>query len=224
MDPKLIESYLKQTEVLRAPRKTLSTFGATRIDYHLISPVEDMSNRTRLRHGNVVSLRPKIITAQAFIERFEGFGEESGPFAQWLDAAYRDLLRSLEYNFKNQGFDTRVLSERPEIVASRINDDLEAKDDRDQAVIRCPDGAWSLALMKFTLDESARSFPVHVRDLERRGLFQSDQRDSGRRRREIEKLFEQAAQDRSALEALGKKLREYGLFEEYEDRYLSFFK
>jgi hypothetical protein len=167
VNPKLIESYLTQTKVLKQPRRLLSTFGSTQIEYHLISPVEDLEDRTRLRQGTVVSDRPKILTADAFLDRFQGFGEEAGDFERFLSGAYRDLLRALEYNFKNQGFSTRVLSEKPAVVAERIAGEL---DDR-QALISCPDGAWSLALMKFTLDESARSFPTNVQDLERRNLF-----------------------------------------------------
>lgn len=171
VDPKLIQTYLSQTSIVRAPRRMLSTFGATQIEYHLVSGVDELPNRTRLREGIVVSQRPKILTAEAFAERFEGFGDESKPFADWLSGAYRDLLRALEYNFKNQGFRARVLSESPAEVADRIAKDLDGRDDRGQALVRCPDGAWSLALMKLTLDESARSFPTHVRDLERRGRF-----------------------------------------------------
>ncbi|MDE2291390.1 MAG: hypothetical protein KGL53_04845 [Elusimicrobia bacterium] len=223
MEPNLISQYLRQTEILRAPRKALATFGATRIEYHMVSPVEELDNRTRLRQGTVVSLKPQILTPEAFAERFEGFGDDAKPFQQWLKGAYRDLLRSLEYNFKNQGFSTRVISEPPAAVAQRIAAELDAKDQQFDTLIRCPDGAWSLALMKFALDESARSFPVHVRDLERRGLFQPEKHAEDRRRREIEALFQTASQDRTALPELGKKLRDYGLFEEYEDRYLRFY-
>lgn len=132
-----------------------------------------MPDRTRLREGRVVSERPKILTPDAFAERFSGFGDESSPFAQWLSQSYRDFLRALEYNFRNQGFSTRVLSDAPRVVAERIAADLDARDQRDQTVIVCPDAAWSLALMKFALDESAKSFPTHVRDLERRNLFRN---------------------------------------------------
>ena len=224
MDPKLIETYLSQTQILRAPRKALATFGATQIEYHLVSPVEDLAHRTRLREGTVVSLKPKILTAEAFAERFEGFGDDAKPFAQWLTGAYRDLLRSLEYNFKNEGFTTRVLSEPPAAVADRIAAELDGRDDRANALIRCPDGGWSLALMKFTLDEAARSFPGHVADLERRGLFTPGKQADDKKRREIETLFAAAERDRGALEELGRKLREHGLFAEYEDRYLRFFR
>ncbi len=171
MEARLIRSFLDRTEIVRSPRRALSTFGATTIDYHLVSPVDDLPDRARLREGKVVSERPKILTPDAFAERFQGFGAEGAEFARWLSQSYRDFLRALEYNFRNQGFTTRVLSDAPRVVAERIVADLEARGQRDQAVIVCPDGAWSLALMKFALDESARSFPTHVRDLERRDLF-----------------------------------------------------
>lgn len=218
-----IENLLARTEILRAPTRRLATFGATRIDYHLISPADGLADRTRLREGVVVSARPAIVTPEAFKERFEGFGDEAAEFARWAAASYRDLLRALEYNFRNQGMAARVLSADPRLVAERMIADFDARGVTDQAVIRCPDGAWPLALMKFTLDEAARSFPGHVRDLERRAMFSPDRGAGDRRRREVEALFGDAGRDRAALRKLGAKLREYGLFEEYEDRFLSLF-
>ena len=171
MDAALLRRFLSETEILRAPRRSLSTFGATDIRYHLISSIDDLRHRTRLREGRVVSMRPKIITPEAFAERFQGFGPEGAELTRWLTDQYRDLLRVLEYNFANQGFDTRVISDAPRAVADRISADIDRREARDSALILCPDSGWSLALMKFTLDEAARSFPTHVRDLERRGLF-----------------------------------------------------
>jgi len=217
------ERLLARTKILRAPRHRLSTFGATRIEYHVVSDVEGMRSRARLREGTVVSSRPQILTPDAFKERFEGFGDDSAEFARWVSSAYRDLLRALEYNFRNQGLAARVLNEAPRVVAERIAADFDARGASDQAVILCPDAAWSLALMKFTMDEAARSFPVNVRDFERRGMFEADRGEGGRRRREIEALFRDARQDKAAVPALKKKLDDYGLFPEYEDRFLALF-
>ncbi|MCX5795417.1 MAG: hypothetical protein NTY77_07990 [Elusimicrobia bacterium] len=223
MDAEAFRKLVGEVKVLRAPAHTLATFGATRLTYHLVSPVEDLKDRTRLRRGTVLSDKPKIITPDAFAERFQGFGRQAKEFAQWLTPAYRDLLRALEYNFKNQDLRTRVLAGEPQAVAGRIITDLDRREAGDEAVIGCPDAAWGLALMKFTLDHAARSFPVQVRDLERRGLFDPEGLSADRRRREVEQLFAAARQDRGAVELLGRKLREYGLFEEYEDRFLAFF-
>ncbi|MFA6002768.1 MAG: hypothetical protein WC881_01735 [Elusimicrobiota bacterium] len=223
MDAPLFQDLLKRIEIVRAPGRALSTFGATRLTYHLISPIDELKDRTRLRRGTVLSEKPKILTPDAFKERFQGFGRGAKEFAQWLTPAYQDLLRALEYNFKNQDLRTRVVSGTPQEVAERVKADLDRQGAQDQAVIRCPDAAWSLALMKFTLDHTARSFPVQVRDLDRRGLFDPAGKEADRRRREVESLLAAARTDHSGVQALGRKLREYGLFEEYEDRFLSLF-
>ncbi len=204
------------------PTRRLATFGATQISYHLVSSTGP-ERRTRLRQGTVRSERPQILTPQSFVDRFQGFGEEARDFAQWINSAYRDVLRALEYNFKNQGFETRVISQDSADVAARIQQDLDSRDERLSAVIRCPDPAWSLALMKFTMDEASRSFPGHVRDLDRRGLFDPEGRSDSRRRREIDELFSRAASSPDAKETLGAKLRDYGLWPEYEDRFLGLF-
>jgi hypothetical protein len=218
-----IEKLLARTEILRLPAHRLATFGATRIDYHVISDADGLHDHARLREGTVVSSRPKILTPDAFKERFEGFGDEAAEFARWVSTSYRDLLRALEYNFRNQGVAARVLRDAPRVVAERMIADFDARGSSDQAVILCPDAAWSLALMKFTMDEAARSFPGHVKDFERRGMFAPDRGEGDRHHREVEALFKEARNDRAAVETLKGKLREYGLFEEYEDRFLSLF-
>jgi hypothetical protein len=218
-----IERLLARTEILRAPARRLATFGATRIDYHVISDADGLPDRARLREGSVVSSRPKILTPDSFKERFEGFGDEAAEFARWVSTSYRDLLRALEYNFRNQGLAARVVNDAPRLVAERMIADFDSRGSSDQAVILCPDAAWSLALMKFTMDEASRSFPGHVKDLERRGMFSPDGGEDDRRRREVGNLLERAAKDRALVESLGRKLKEYGLFEEYEDRFLALF-
>ncbi len=223
MEKGSIERLLARTEILRAPSRRLATFGATRIDYHMISDADGLGGRARLREGTVVSARPRILTPDSFKERFEGFGDESAEFARWISTSYRDLLRALEYNFRNQGLAARVVHDEPRLVAERMVADYDARGSSDQAVILCPDAAWPLALMKFTLDEASRSFPGHVQDLERRGLFAPDGGEGDRRRREVEDLLGRARKDRALAEALGRKLKEYGLFAEYEDRFLSLF-
>ncbi|NNN05990.1 MAG: hypothetical protein HKL90_08845 [Elusimicrobia bacterium] len=214
-----IPGLLARIEVLRVPRRELATFGATRVDYQLVSDADGMPGRARLREGTVLSERPKILTPEAFGERFTGFGDNAAPYARWAESSYRDLLRALEYNFRNQDLRTRVLQRDPrELTASLLAEDASG------AVLTCPDAAWPLALIKLSLDEAARSFPGHVRDLERRGLFSADRGEDARRRREIEALFESARADRSQADALGRKLRGYGLFAEYEDRFLALFR
>ena len=223
MDRSTIAKFLRETQLLVQPERRLSTFGATRIRYHLVSSIDGSGDRTRLRQGLVVSEKPHILTPDALRERFEGFGEDSGEFARWLGEEYRDLLRALEYKFRNQDLVSRVLRDDPLEVAGRIHKEIASAGSTDSVLMRCPDSAWSLALMRFTLEEAKRSFPVNVRDLERRGHFAADGPEGLRRKNELEALFVRAARDADARSALGKRLRDYGLFEEYEDRFLALF-
>ena len=223
MDPALIAKFLEGTRLILGPKRALAAYGPTRLSYSLVSPIEDMKERTRLRQGSVLSEKPLILTPDSLKERFEGFGEESAQFARWLSDQYRDTLRALEYKFRNQDFTTRVLHEDPRDVAGRIREELESRSAQDSVLMCCPDPAWSLALMKFTLDEAARSYPSHVRSYEEHGLFDPGSAAMRRRRREVEALFGPAALDSAARAALGAKLKEYDLFAEYEDRYLSLF-
>ncbi|MBI5884457.1 MAG: hypothetical protein HZB91_15280, partial [Elusimicrobia bacterium] len=57
--------------------------------------------------------------------------------------------------------------------------------------------------------------------LDRRNLFNPEKKAQGRARAEIEALFRQAAADRSRVREQGRRLRELGLFEEYEDRFFA---
>ena len=224
MDADGVAKLLAGTSLLRRPRRSLNTFGATRTRYHLVSAVEDLRDRTRLREGLVVAERPRILTADSLRERFEGFGKESLEFADWLSSEYRAALRALEYRFSNREPTVSVLHADPSEVARRIESDLDARSEAGDLLIRCPDAGWSLALMKFTLDEASRSFPGNVRDLDRRGLFDPGAAAARRDRAEIERLFPPAALDPVRRQALGRRLKELGLFEEFEDRFLALFR
>ncbi|MBI4386789.1 MAG: hypothetical protein HY551_05355 [Elusimicrobia bacterium] len=223
MDAALIAKLLRSTQVVFAPTKTLAAYGPTRLQYHLVSPVEDLEGRTRLREGNVLSERPLILTPEILRERFSGFGEDAKEFSRWLCDQYRELLRALEYRFKNEDIKTRVLHEDHRLVLDRIKEDVSSVSPHDSVLIRCPDSAWSLALMKFTLDEAARAFPGHVRSFEEHGLFDPSASAVRRQRNEIDHLFRKAGPDPSLRSELGRKLKEYDLFSEYEDRFLSLF-
>ncbi|MBI4052081.1 MAG: hypothetical protein HY400_06210 [Elusimicrobia bacterium] len=217
---KLLE-ILDQIRLLRSPKRKLATFGDTRIQYHLLSSVEDLPDRCRLRQGNLLAFKPKILTLEALKERFQGFGSEAREYVDWLREAYWDVFRALEYSFKNEMSETRVLRQKPKVVAEKIQQDLDGREIAEAAVLMCPDAGWQLALMKFILDETRRSFPFQLREMEDRNLFNPEIREETRKRQEVEGLLKAASRDRSLIKDLGEKLHRYGLFQEYEDRFFS---
>lgn len=224
MDRKTIERWVRETRLIRPPARRLATFGSTKIAYHLVSPLDEMPGKTRLRQGSVLSEKPAILTPEALRERFEGFGEDADQFKDFIEARYGDVLRALEYRFKNDDLKTTVLASDFRDTAAKIKADADGREFSSDAVIECPDAAWSLALMSFTVDEARRSFAGNMQDLERRGKFDPDGGAGQRLRAEVEALFQRAARDSDARKLLGHKLREYGLMTEYEDRFLALYR
>jgi hypothetical protein len=212
---------LEETRVLRFPRHQLATFGSTEIQYHLVTAVSAAPAQSNLRTGLLIAKRPKIVTPESLADRFEGFGEQAKEFEKWLKEHYREAFRALEYNFRNQpeNMHSHALDARE--LSANIERDLDRTSPPRSALLFAPESGWTFALMKFILEETWRSFKSNVQELEDRGLFDPAQADLQRRRRDIESLFRAARQDASALRVLGERLKEYGLFEEYQDRFFA---
>ncbi|MDD5081883.1 MAG: hypothetical protein PHU08_00775, partial [Dehalococcoidales bacterium] len=65
-DRRIIEA-VKHTEILRAPKQRLSTFGSTSIYYYLVTEpsyasLENYVTETVVREGRVIAERPRIVT------------------------------------------------------------------------------------------------------------------------------------------------------------------
>lgn len=215
---------IEQTRVLRFPRYRLATFGASEISYNIVSAVSQEPTRAMLRMGRVTAERPRILGPDALSHQFEGFGDQSESFERWLKDTFRDAFRGLEYTFRNQLTDTLPHQTDARELAEKIQSDLEARDVPRAAVIFGPEKGWQFALMKFILEETSQSFPTNVRELEERGLFNPMQAMMNRQHREVESLFQRAATDPDAIAPLGRMLKEYNLFADYQDRFFNLIK
>ncbi|MCH7996388.1 MAG: hypothetical protein IIB11_01250, partial [Chloroflexi bacterium] len=70
---------MSQTEVLRAPRQNLATFGTTNVRYFLLtkpaySDLISASDDTVIREGRVISERPRVVT-HGYMLNLQGFGD-----------------------------------------------------------------------------------------------------------------------------------------------------
>jgi len=215
---------LRQTRILRPPKHTLATFGATTMRYVLLSRLPAMPEACRRREGEVSAQRPAILTPEFWRERFEGFGDETRTYRGQIDRHYGDSLRALEYTFHNE-LKSSSLEHAPfDQLAERAHKIMEEENAPRTALLSGPDQHWPLSVMKFAIETSLRSFPSNVRELDERGLFNPDERRHSLQRAHIEALFKQAARDPSQIKALGETLRREGLFAEYEDRFFSLIK
>jgi hypothetical protein len=215
-----MKKLLQQIQVVRAPKHRLATFGVSRIEYKLVTDVSGMGDRCRLRSGVVTAEKPSLITPQTLQDRFSGFGDDSKELSDLMTKQYGLAFMGLEYQFRNEPISTRVELSAPDAFMSHLVSDFDrATANFNSTLIRGGDKFWELSVMKFIVEETLASFSSNVQELKERGFLDGENRQEARQRREIEHLFAVAKKDRGAISALGKKLKDYGLFDEYQDAF-----
>lgn len=216
---KNINQIINNTRILRLPEHRLATFGITRIYYYFMSSIG--AEKTKVREGTVISQRPKIIAPEEYENIFEGFGKQASKYAQAIFQLTGADFRILEYRFKNDSNEVNTVNEPFSIVLKKINNRIDKKEDKLSAIIKGLDSAWQLSLMKFIVDITVKSSSSNITELEEKGMFNPATTNNRKIMNEIEKLFCEAAGNRSKIRELGQKLKQYGLFEEYEDRFFA---
>lgn len=217
-----IEYASELTETVLKPSNTLQTFGATVVDYRIVTELLDTVGKVRIREGRFHVERPRLITPSHIADQLaENFGEEASEFAREF-AKSKDGLRILQYglSFRKEEVEESVVPGALEEVAEDIANDLRAKDHAFAGVIIGVDDLWEVSLLRFGIELIGASVPKHVRDLAKRGdLADPPEGVSSSVRDEIETDFANAAGSRDRIHALGNKLRKHGLLSEYEDRF-----
>ncbi|MCB4757078.1 MAG: hypothetical protein LHV69_08660 [Elusimicrobia bacterium] len=209
---------MQQIQVVRPPKHRLSTFGVSQIHYHLVTDVPGLPDRSRLRIGQVTAERPQIITSKNLKERFEGFGAAAVDYAEWLATQYGEALRGLEYQFRNTPESSQIELTPPPILLRELTKEFDRGGGFRSALIRGTDKHWELSVMKFIIEETMTSFTSNIKELHERGFF-DEGRDVKRQHAEIQLLIKKARADSSLIPALGKKLKESGFFDQYQDEF-----
>lgn len=212
---------LNQIKILRPPKHSLATFGTTQLRYVLLSPIEGQPGQCRLRDGEVTAQKPRILTPDLWKERFEGFGEGTGSYSEQIEKSYGEAFRALEYTFKNDLRQTTLEHLPLPELTERSRKVLESEDKPRTALLEGPDSHWPLAVMKFIVEMSLRSFPSNVRELEEHDFFHPEKRVEQKHKREVERLFRQAQEDPQAVKPLAEFLKASGRFEDYQDRFFA---
>lgn len=215
----------RSTRIVYMPPKLLESFGASRVQYLVVSEDMDHPGRLTLRSGVVTSERPRVITPAYFRSRaVENFGEDARRYLEEVlsrDAKARFLEYGLRFG-KDKHHEDHV-SGNPLEVAEQAA--AEAQDNLTElkGVLVGPDDAWEVSLMHFLAQMVQRSLPFHARDIARKGLFQLDDGVPRAIRQELQEDFE-ACGSLDDARRLGEKLRAYGLFEAYEDQFYDLYR
>lgn len=220
MDDK-IKYALEHTELVRAPRQELATFGSSVVDYYVVT--ELVGNVSVVRDGRVIAERPRIVTP-AYLVNVEGFSEQARRYIAMM-ARERPHESGVLYRYKNEPKGMNVVSEPIEQVISKLDSQIEEQHRPLSTIIKGVEEVWDVSLLMFIYELSNRSLRANMAEFDRRGFLDTDA--SGvpeGARHHIEDLLQQVSRNLSRAPELVLELHRWGLFAEYQDRFFSLFR
>ena len=229
IDDEKIRHAVQYTETLRAPKQSLYTFGTTNIYYYLVtepaySELVKNITETVVREGRVIAERPRIVTPY-YLSQLEGFSPEARSYFAALREEYGSNIPGLFYAYKNEPKELTIVSDNLRSVVDKLNTEIDRRGDPLAAVIKGLDELWDVSLMKFIYEITRSSVPDNLRQMVGRGLLNMDAGGiPADARVRIDELFQKVAEGKREPSELQEELNRWGLFEEYQDRFLSIFK
>ncbi len=224
-----IREAIKHTEIVRVPKQSLYTFGTTNIYYYLVTePVysELIQNITEtvVREGRVIAQRPRIVTPY-YLSNLEGFSPEARRYFEELVKEHGPDIRGVFYTYRNEPKELNIVSDSLRSVVDKLNAEIDKRGDPLAAIIKGEDELWDVSLMKFIYEITSSSVRDNLRQMGSRGLLDMDTAGIPVDARvRINELFEKVASGESEPGELKTELDRWGLFKEYEDRFLNIFK
>ena len=215
----------RMTRIVYMPPKLLETFGETNVVYNVVSPVDGQEGTLRIRRGVVKAARPRVVTPHYYQQMMlENFGENARSYLENV-LSRKDSLRIIQYGlcFEKQEYSEETVSGDAEEVAHQIEAQAQDELSSVQGVVIGPDAFWEVSLLVFINGLVQRSMPHNAQEMSGRGMMLLDGGVPMAVRQEINGDFA-AADTLAKADDLGRKLRDYGLFDEYEDRFFELYK
>jgi len=229
IDDEKIRYVVKHTEILRLPKQTISTFGVTNIYYYLVTePVyselaKDVTE-TVIREGRVIAEKPRVVTPY-YLSRLEGFSLEARKYFDMLTRIHGANAPGLFYTYKNEPKELSIVSGSLLSVVNKLNAEIDKRGDPLTSIIKGEDELWDVSLMKFIYEVTRSSLQDNLMQMGTRGLLDTDADGvPADVRLRIDELFEKVSRGEYEPYELKAELDRWGLFEEYEDRFLAIFR
>jgi hypothetical protein len=216
-----IQYAIENTEVVRPPKQSLATFGSTNIYYYLVT--ELMEGTNIVREGRVIAAKPKIVTP-AYLINLEGFSNQAKRYIEMMAEKYPHEA-GIFYSYKNEPKEMNIVSDPVGKIVDKIGQQIDSHGDPLTAIIKGVEDMWDVSLLKFTYELTSNSVHTNMAEMESRGLFRIDNEGIPTDARNyIEDLFEKTRRNPSYAPLLVSELKRWGLFHEYQDRFLSLFR
>lgn len=147
------------TEVLRARKNTLFTFGPTRLPYVCLCEQED--GVVAIREGEITADRPAIaLPGEGW--NFEGFEMDNLDKDGMIPVMIARGVHMPQLSYTNTASASRTVREGMQAAIDRELDRLEKAQDIRTGVIRAPEAVWKMSLLLYVGSQIARSAPSNV--------------------------------------------------------------
>ncbi len=229
IDDERIKYTVRHTEIIRAPKQSLYTFGTTNLYYYLLtepvySELMDNITETVVREGRVIAERPKIVTPY-YLTHLEGFSSEARRYFETLVKEHGSNIHGLFYAYKNEPKELNIVSDNLRSVVDKLNAEIDRRGDPLAAIIKGEDELWDVSLLKFIYEVTKNSLQDNLMQVGRRGLLNIDAAGIPIEARvRIDELFDKVTKGECEPVELKDELNRWGLFEEYEDRFFNIFR
>ncbi len=224
----LIKYAVEHTQIIRAPKQSLATFGTSNLYYYLVTeptysePGKSVTE-TVVREGRVLAEKPRIVTPY-YLTRLEGFSSEARRYFESLLKTHGAHAPSLFYSYRNEPKELNIVSEHWQAVVDKLNTEIDKRGDPLASIIKGQDQLWDVSLLKFIYEMTRSSLQTNLMQLGSRGLLDIDS--SGiplDARLRIDELFREVARGEREPRELKEELDRWGVFKQYEDRFFALF-
>ena len=228
-DDERIKYAVKHTEILRAPKQSLATFGTTNIYYYMVtepaySELIKNITETVVREGRVIAERPRIVTPY-YLSRLEGFSSEARRYFEALVQEHGTNAPGLFYTYSNEPKELNIVSNNMLSVIDKLNAEIDRRGESLASIIKGEDELWDVSLMKFIYEMTQSSLQDNLLQLGAKGLLDVDAEGVPIDARvRIEELFRRVWLGEAELRELKDELERWNLFEEYQDRFFTIFR
>ena len=222
---------IEKTWIVRFPKQHLATFGATNVAYYVVTePIyQDLISGKQegvIRTGRVIAEQPAVVTPY-YAMNLEGFSSEAYEYLEHLSQTVGANSTGVLYQYRNQAENLEIVAGYPDEIANRIGDDLDDRKDDLAVVMVGVDEYWDVALLKFIYQFTSSSAEKNVRELKSQGLLDPNPVYGGVPRaatQEVERMFRAVESGSGNADLLKLELDRWGLFNYYQDRFLSLFR
>ena len=223
------EQAAERSWVVRSPKQHLATFGSTSLSYYVVTePVyhefQPGKDEGVVRTGRVIAERPSIVTPY-YAMHLQGFSSGAYDYFRHMARQYGANSPGILYQYRNEVHGMEIVGGLVPEIAHRISGDLDRRSESMAVVMVGVDEMWDVALLKFIYEFTSRSAASNVQELRARGLLDPQEHLGGVPRaavKRIDELFREVEGGRDP-EDLRCELDRWGVFDQYQDRFLSLF-